>query len=91
MEKKTLLLIVNHINGPPGIQVPDFSDENVKLALSNFLGIKTQEMQVLTADNNGSYYGITKAYPEVQNNIKSDYHLQGYIFTIRLIYGDLYI
>lgn len=91
MEKKNLLLIVNHVNGPQGVQVSNFSDENVKKALSELFGINTQEMQALTADTSGAYYGVTKSYPEVQDKIKSDYFSQGYIFTIRLVYGDLYI
>ncbi len=67
---KNAIVIMNMVGFPQIIPVENFSDENVKEALSTKMGVDKENLQCLTTGN-PVIYGVKERHPNLESCIKS--------------------
>ncbi len=89
---KNIVVIINTYGNDKAMIVKDFSDENVKTAISNLMEINTKDLQCEASSMGGGIYKVTKKYRGLKEELKQIEGLsnQGDEVLIQLKYATLY-
>ena len=71
MKTKNIIVITNLRNGDKAMVVTNFSDENVKSAISDLLTIHPKHLKCTASSMSGGIYEVTKTYRGLHDDVKS--------------------
>lgn len=89
MKTKNILVITNLFGNDKAMVIPNFSDENVKEALSKLLQVDTKALQRAASSMGGGIYKISQT-PCLKSELKPLIGLDGKDILVQLSYAHLH-
>ncbi len=87
--KKNIIIITNLCSGNIAIEVENYSDENVKRAIREMTGIKTDDLQCLACSISESLYEVKKCSLALKEDINSP-KIAKNLIALEIIHAKLY-
>ena len=89
MKTKNILVVTNLFGNDKAMVIQNFSDENVKEALSKLLKVETKTLQCSASSISGGIYKISQA-PCLKSELKPISGLDGKDILVQLSYAHLH-